>query len=62
MTQLEGLDGLFALNLDASELGITAAGLSPLVGLPNLGWLAAVLAPRTRHLTMLTVRGGAGGR
>jgi hypothetical protein len=40
MTQLEGLCGLFALNLDASELGITAAGLSPLVGLPNLGWLA----------------------
>jgi Leucine Rich repeat len=40
MTQLEGLDGLFALNLDASELGITAAGLAPLVGLPELGWLA----------------------
>jgi hypothetical protein len=40
MTQLEGLGGLFALNLDASELGITAAGLAPLVGLPNLGWLA----------------------
>jgi Leucine Rich repeat len=40
MTQLEGLAGLFALNLDAAELGITAAGLAPLVGLPNLGWLA----------------------
>jgi hypothetical protein len=40
MLQLEGLSGLFALNLDASELGITAAGLAPLVGLPNLGWLA----------------------
>jgi hypothetical protein len=40
MTQLEGLDGLFALNLDAAELGITSAGLAPLVGLPNLGWLA----------------------
>jgi hypothetical protein len=40
MTGLEGLCGLFALNLDASDLGITAAGLSPLVGLPNLGWLA----------------------
>jgi hypothetical protein len=40
MKQLEGLGGLFALNLDASELGITAAGLAPLVGLPNLGWLA----------------------
>ena len=40
MTQLEGLAGLFALNLDAAGLGITAAGLAPLVGLPNLGWLA----------------------
>ena len=40
MTQLEHLRGLFALNLDASELDITAAGLAPLVGLPNLGWLA----------------------
>jgi hypothetical protein len=38
--QLEGLDGLFALNLDAAELGISAAALAPLVGLPNLGWLA----------------------
>ena len=37
---MRGSDGLFALNLDASELGITAAGLAPLVGLPNLGWLA----------------------
>jgi hypothetical protein len=40
MAQLEGLAGLFALNLDASELGITAAALAPLVELPNLGWLA----------------------
>jgi hypothetical protein len=40
MTHLAGLHGLFALNLDASELEITAAGLAPLVGLPNLGWLA----------------------
>jgi hypothetical protein len=40
INQLEGLSGLFALNLDASELGITAAGLVPLVALPNLGWLA----------------------
>jgi hypothetical protein len=40
MKRLEGLCGLFALNLDASELGLTAAGLAPLVGLPNLGWLA----------------------
>ena len=40
MHRLRGLDGLFALNLDASELSVTAAGLPPLVGLPNLGWLA----------------------
>lgn len=40
MQHLRGLDGLFALNIDSSELGITAAGLAPLVSLPNLGWLA----------------------
>jgi hypothetical protein len=40
MQHLRGLDGLFALNLDSGELGITAAGLPPLVSLPNLGWLA----------------------
>jgi hypothetical protein len=40
MRHLAPLDGLFALNIDASELGITPAGLLPLVGLPNLGWLA----------------------
>jgi hypothetical protein len=40
MSQLEDLGGLFALNLDASELNITSEGLAPLVGLPNLGWLA----------------------
>jgi hypothetical protein len=40
MKLLQRLSGLFALNLDASELGITAAGLAHLVDLPNLGWLA----------------------
>ena len=40
MAQLAGLDGLFALNLDASGLGISAAGLAPLTTLPHLGWLA----------------------
>ncbi len=50
MTQLAGLDGLFALNLDASELGITAAGLAPLVGLPNLGWLATIADDRSMPL------------
>jgi len=40
MQHLRGLDGLFALNLDDSGLNLTAAGLAPLVSLPNLGWLA----------------------
>jgi ankyrin repeat protein len=40
IADLMGLDGLFALNLDDSRLAVTAAGLEPLVDLPNLGWLA----------------------
>jgi hypothetical protein len=40
MQSLRGLDGLFALNIDASEIRITAAALAPLITLPNLGWLA----------------------
>jgi hypothetical protein len=41
LANLVGLEGLFGLNIDASEPAITAAGLRPLVsGLPNLGWLA----------------------
>jgi hypothetical protein len=40
MRQLRGLDGLFGLNVDDARLGFTAAALEPLVGLPNLGWLA----------------------
>lgn len=40
MRALRGLDGLFGLNLDASELGISAAAMDPLVELPHLGWLA----------------------
>jgi hypothetical protein len=40
MQHLRGLDGLFALNLDDRALGVTSAGLAPLVALPNLGWLA----------------------
>ena len=34
-----GLDGLFALNMDNSDLAITAAGLITLRELKNLGWL-----------------------
>ena len=40
MTQLVGLDGLFALTLERDQLSITGAGLAPLVDLPRLGWLA----------------------
>lgn len=39
MAGLRGLDGLFALNIDDSNLKITASGLLPLADLPNLGWL-----------------------
>jgi ankyrin repeat protein len=37
---LAGLDGLFALNVDDSNLQVTPAGIAPLVTLPNLGMLA----------------------
>lgn len=40
LANLVGLDGLFSLNLDSSELAITGAGLVPLAHLPNLGSLA----------------------
>jgi hypothetical protein len=40
LTRLVGLDGLFALNLDGSDLAMTAAGLAPLAQLPHLGWLS----------------------
>ncbi len=39
MRRLEGLDGLFSLDIDDSRLGITAAGVEPLVSLPHLGAL-----------------------
>jgi len=38
--QLAGLDGLFALNVDSGQLGITGRALQPLVDLPHLEWLA----------------------
>ncbi len=40
MSHLAGLDGLFGLNVDDQNLPVTAAGLAPLVTLPNLGFLA----------------------
>jgi ankyrin repeat protein len=40
LVQLAGLDGLFGLNVDDTELGLTAAALAPLVTLANLGFLA----------------------
>jgi hypothetical protein len=39
MRHLRGLDGLFSLNIDDSQLTITAAGLEPLISLPHLGAL-----------------------
>jgi len=39
LAQLVGLDGLFALDLDSTELAVTGEGLAPLVDLPHLGWL-----------------------
>ena len=41
MRHLQGLDGLFGLDIDDSTLAITAAGLVPLVSLPRLGALGA---------------------
>jgi Leucine-rich repeat (LRR) protein len=40
LQHMRGLDGLAGLNLDDSDLAITAAALEPLVSLPNLTWLA----------------------
>ena len=40
MAHFVGLDGLFALNVDSSQLAITGAGLAPLANLSHLGWLA----------------------
>jgi Leucine-rich repeat (LRR) protein len=40
LRQLEGLDGLFALNIDDASLSIGARGLAHLTALPNLSWLA----------------------
>lgn len=39
MQHLRGLNGLFSLDIDDAHLGITAAGLEPLVSLPHLGAL-----------------------
>jgi hypothetical protein len=40
LARLQGLDGLFALNLDDAALAITAASLAPLAALPHLASLA----------------------
>ena len=40
MQALQGLDGLFALNLDDARLRITGRGIAPLAALPHLAWLA----------------------
>lgn len=40
MAHLADLNGLYALNLDNSDLAVTAEGLKHLIDLPHLGWLA----------------------
>ena len=40
LAHLAALEGLYALNVDSSQLAITGAGLAPLAGLPHLAWLA----------------------
>jgi Leucine-rich repeat (LRR) protein len=40
MQHMQGLDGLFGLNIADGRLVITAAALEPLISLPHLGWLA----------------------
>jgi len=60
MQSMQGLDGLYALNLDDSRLAITAAALEPLIAVPRLGALSVdakddwmpylAQMPRLRHL------------
>lgn len=40
MAQVAKLEGLYGLNIDASELAIGPAGLREIAAMPNLGWLA----------------------
>lgn len=40
MSRLEGLNGLFALAVDAERPRLSAAALPPLMKLPHLGWLS----------------------
>jgi len=63
MSHLEGLEGLFDLDLDDSHLAITAAALEPLTALPHLGslsvdarddWMPAIA--RMRSLRFLGVQ------
>ena len=71
LERLQGLDGLFALNIDARQLAITAAGMAALVALPRLGWLAAdakddwmphiAAMPRLRFLGAQDTSAGDGG-
>lgn len=40
MASLEGLDGLYALNLDDARCSVSAEGIGKLAALPRLAWLA----------------------
>lgn len=71
MQRLQGLDGLFALNLDDSRLSISAAGLRTLAELAHLGWLGfdatdetmgpIAELPRLRNLMCQDTRAGDAG-
>ena len=41
LTHLTALEGLYALNLDSRQLGLTSRGLAALSALPHLEWLGA---------------------
>ncbi len=71
LARLQGLDGLFALDIDARELSLTPEGMRSLIPLPRLGWLAAdakddwmphiAAMPRLRFLGAQDTTAGDGG-
>lgn len=40
LAEVARLEGVFALNVDSTALGLTGAALKPLTDMPHLGWLA----------------------
>jgi hypothetical protein len=68
---LEGLEGLFALNIDDESITVTPHGLAPLATLAHLAWLsidasddlmpAIAALPRLRHLSCQDTKAGDAG-